>query len=106
LEAVPRARAGGVRRRRGAQSIASQSTGATGCAYASRCPLADQHCRDTAPVLRNVGTAHLAACHHAEAVMALPPVSAEGSPFTRYCTTLSEIFRGNKHAEETDHCRG
>ena len=41
LEAVPRARAGGVRRRRGAQSIASQSTGATGCAYASRCPLAD-----------------------------------------------------------------
>ena len=67
LEAVPRARAGGVRRRRGAQSIASQSTGATGCAYASRCPLADQHCRDTAPALRNVGTAHLAACHHAEA---------------------------------------
>jgi peptide/nickel transport system ATP-binding protein len=78
LEAVPRARAGGVRRRRGAQSIASQSTGATGCAYASRCPLADQHCRDTAPALRNVGTAHLAACHHAEAVMALPPVAAEG----------------------------
>src|SRR6185369_805495 len=78
LEAVPRARAGGVRRRRGAQSIASQSTGATGCAYASRCPLADQHCRDTAPALRNVGTAHLAACHHAEAVMALPQVAAEG----------------------------
>jgi peptide/nickel transport system ATP-binding protein len=78
LEAVPRARAGGVRRRRGAQSIASQSTGATGCAYASRCPLADQHCRDTAPALRNVGPAHLAACHHAEAVMALPQVSAEG----------------------------
>jgi peptide/nickel transport system ATP-binding protein len=78
LEAVPRVRAGGVRRRRGAQQIASQSTGATGCAYASRCPLADQHCRDTAPALRNVGTAHLAACHHAEAVMALPQVAAEG----------------------------
>ncbi len=78
LDAVPRARAGGVRRRRGARSIASQSTGATGCAYAPRCPMADQHCRDAAPALRNVGTAHLAACHHAEAVMALPPVSAEG----------------------------
>src|SRR5215217_8188010 len=78
LEAIPRVRAGGVRRRRGAQQIASQSTGATGCAYASRCPLADQHCRDTAPALRHVGTAHLAACHHAEAVMALPQVAAEG----------------------------
>ena len=78
LEAVPRARAGGVRRRRGAQAIASQSVGARGCSYASRCPLADQHCRDTAPALRNVGIAHLAACHHAEAVMTLPPVSAEG----------------------------
>jgi peptide/nickel transport system ATP-binding protein len=77
IEAVPRARAGGVRRRRGAQPIVSQSTGAIGCAYASRCPLADQHCRDTAPPLRDVGTVHLAACHHAEAVMALPPVSAE-----------------------------
>jgi peptide/nickel transport system ATP-binding protein len=76
LEAVPRARADGARRRRGAQPIASQSTGATGCAYASRCPLADRHCRDTAPPLRNVGTGHLAACHHAEAVMALPPVAA------------------------------
>src|SRR5712675_1991714 len=43
LEAIPRARAGGVRRRRGAQAIASQSVGATGCPYASRCPLADQH---------------------------------------------------------------
>src|SRR5438128_396667 len=77
LQAVPRARAGGVRRRRGAQSIASQSAGATGCAYTPRCPLADQHCRDTAPALRKVGAAHLAACHHAEVVMALPPVSAE-----------------------------
>ena len=46
LEAVPRARAGGERRRRGAQAIASQSTDATGCAYAARCPLADPHCRD------------------------------------------------------------
>ena len=77
LEAVPRIRAGGVRRRRGAQAIASQSTGATGCPYASRCVLADQHCREAAPALRTVGQAHLAACHYAEAVMALPPAAAE-----------------------------
>src|SRR5216684_2115076 len=77
LEAIPRARAGGVRRRRGAQSIASQSTGATGCPYASRCALADQHCREIAPALRKVGPAQLAACHRAEAVTVLPPVSSE-----------------------------
>jgi peptide/nickel transport system ATP-binding protein len=76
LEAVPRARAGGVRRRRGAQAIASQSTGATGCPYAARCPLADQHCRDTPPALRTVGEAHLVACHYAERVMAQPALAA------------------------------
>nr|WP_224741243.1 oligopeptide/dipeptide ABC transporter ATP-binding protein [Bradyrhizobium sp. 2S1]MCK7667555.1 ATP-binding cassette domain-containing protein [Bradyrhizobium sp. 2S1] len=77
LDAVPRARAGGIRRRRGAQAIGSQASAATGCPYAPRCPLADQHCRETAPALRTVGEAHLAACHHAEAVMAQPPVVAE-----------------------------
>ncbi|WP_298366887.1 oligopeptide/dipeptide ABC transporter ATP-binding protein [uncultured Bradyrhizobium sp.] len=77
LDAVPRARAGGVRRRRGAQAIGSQASAVAGCPYAPRCPLADQHCRETAPALRNVGDAHLAACHYAEAVMALPPVVAE-----------------------------
>ncbi|WFU38326.1 ATP-binding cassette domain-containing protein [Bradyrhizobium sp. CB82] len=77
LEAVPRARAGRVRRRRGAQAIASQSSAATGCPYVSRCPLADQHCREAAPALRRVGEAHLAACHKAEEVMALPAVAAE-----------------------------
>ena len=77
LEAVPRARAGGVRRRRGAQAIASQSTGATGCPYAARCPLADQHCRDIPPALRTVGEAHLAACHYAERLMALPAPAVE-----------------------------
>src|SRR6201997_1821022 len=77
LEAVPRARAGAARRRRGAQAIASQSVGAAGCPYVARCPLADQHCRETAPALRKVGEAHLAACHRAEAVMALPSPAAE-----------------------------
>jgi peptide/nickel transport system ATP-binding protein len=78
LEAVPRVRAGAARRRRGAQVIASQSGNTSGCAYAGRCPLADQHCREVAPPLRQIGPGHLAACHHAEAVMALPPVAAEG----------------------------
>jgi peptide/nickel transport system ATP-binding protein len=76
LEAVPRAQAG-ARRRRGEQAIASQSVGTSGCPYAARCPLADQRCRETAPALRKVGQAHLAACHQAEAVMALPSLVPE-----------------------------
>jgi peptide/nickel transport system ATP-binding protein len=77
LEAVPRARVGYARRRRGAQAIASQSLAATGCPYVSRCPLADQHCREAAPALRKVGETHLAACHKAEEVMAQPVMVEE-----------------------------
>jgi peptide/nickel transport system ATP-binding protein len=76
LEAVPRAQTG-ARRRRREQAIASQSVGASGCPYAARCPLADQRCRETAPALRKVGQAHLAACHRAETVMALPSLVPE-----------------------------
>jgi peptide/nickel transport system ATP-binding protein len=78
LEAVPRVRPGRDRQRRGAQLVASQSVGSTGCAYASRCPHADLHCRENAPVLRVVGPEHFAACHYAEKIMALPSLSAEG----------------------------
>jgi peptide/nickel transport system ATP-binding protein len=78
LEAVPRARAGGGRRRRGGQAIASQSVAAAGCPYVARCPLADQHCREVLPELRRVGEGHLAACHRAETVMALPQAVVEG----------------------------
>jgi peptide/nickel transport system ATP-binding protein len=78
LDAVPRARAGGTRRRRGAQAIASQSLAASGCPYVARCPLADQHCREVLPELRKVGEGHLAACHKAETVMTLPPAAMEG----------------------------
>ena len=77
LEAVPRARPGRARRRRGAPAIASQSPGSTGCAYAGRCPFADAHCRAVAPLARSVGPGHFAACHHAETVMALPSLTAE-----------------------------
>lgn len=76
LEAVPRARVGGRRER--APQIASLPAAATaGCAYAPRCPLANDHCRAEAPVLRAIGLQHHAACHKAEAVMAQPaPVDA------------------------------
>jgi len=76
LEAVPRARPG-RQRRRGKQVVVSQSVGATGCAYAARCPFADAHCRAVAPVARSVGPGHSAACHHAETVMALPRLAGE-----------------------------
>lgn len=78
LEAVPRARAGGGRRRHAGQAIASQSAAAAGCPYAARCRLADQHCREALPELRKVGEGHLAACHKAETVMALPQAVMEG----------------------------
>ena len=77
LEAVPRTRPGRGRRRRGAQVIASQSLGSAGCAYVGRCPFADAHCRAVAPPARGVGPGHSAACHHAETVMALPPLAEE-----------------------------
>jgi peptide/nickel transport system ATP-binding protein len=77
LEAVPRARPGRARQRRGAQVIASQSKGSTGCAYAPRCPFADAHCKAVAPVARGVGPGHYSACHHAEMVMTLPPLAVE-----------------------------
>ena len=77
LEAVPRMRPGLGRQRRGAQAVASQPLRSTGCAYAPRCPHADAHCRAISPVLQPVGTGHFAACHHAETIMGLPPVSAE-----------------------------
>ncbi|CAN5426379.1 ATP-binding cassette domain-containing protein [soil metagenome] len=74
LEAVPRTRVFAGRRRRGAQAIASQSTGSTGCAYSGRCSFADAHCHVTEPVTRIVAPGHFAACHHAELIMSQPPV--------------------------------
>ena len=50
-------------------SLAGQAPSAggpeTGCAFAPRCPLADERCRSERPVLRAVGgAAHQAACHY------------------------------------------
>jgi peptide/nickel transport system ATP-binding protein len=82
LEAVPRARPGGARRRGASAATASQSLRSAGCPYATRCPLADRHCRETLPPLREVGPAHLAACHKAEAVMS-QPLSHASEPLVR-----------------------
>ena len=70
------ARRGG-RRRRGAQAIASQSAAATGCPYAAMSARRPALPRGSA-WLRKVGETHLAACHKAEAVMALPQLPMEG----------------------------
>ncbi|MGJ4953368.1 ABC transporter ATP-binding protein [Bradyrhizobium sp. HKCCYLS20291] len=81
LDAVPRAQAGATKRRRADVAIASQSLGAAGCAYAPRCPLADSHCRETAPALRALSERHSAACHKADSVMTLPaPAAVEHPP--------------------------
>lgn len=34
-----------------------------GCRFASRCPFAEQRCRETAPVLKTVQDGHLVSCH-------------------------------------------
>jgi peptide/nickel transport system ATP-binding protein len=42
----------------------------TGCAFAPRCQHATDRCRAESPELRTVETGHLAACHHAEQMLA------------------------------------
>ncbi|QIB34597.1 ABC transporter ATP-binding protein [Ancylobacter pratisalsi] len=38
----------------------------SGCRFRTRCPLAIDRCATTAPILRQIDNAHLAACHRAE----------------------------------------
>jgi peptide/nickel transport system ATP-binding protein len=82
LAAVPRPEPGALRRRRtalsgtGSGSQIGQPGGvARGCAFADRCGYTRDRCRSEAPLLRAVAPGHLAACHHAERVIAetLPP---------------------------------
>ncbi|MCK5736015.1 MAG: ATP-binding cassette domain-containing protein [Spirochaetaceae bacterium] len=35
-----------------------------GCRFASRCPIASEHCREKTPVLTDRGTGHFVACHN------------------------------------------
>lgn len=44
----------------------------TGCAFAERCPLADDHCRASRPMERAVGPRHTAACWKADQTAHLP----------------------------------
>jgi peptide/nickel transport system ATP-binding protein len=82
IEAVPRVEPG-RRRRRAAAPAAAAPADATaalvmsdpaaapsGCSYADRCPHATGRCASEAPPLRRLAAGHLAACHHAEAVIA------------------------------------
>ncbi|ODT72552.1 MAG: peptide ABC transporter substrate-binding protein [Pelagibacterium sp. SCN 63-23] len=39
----------------------------TGCRFHTRCPIAQEICRNEAPPLENVGDGHMAACHFAQA---------------------------------------
>src|SRR6202453_1632611 len=51
-----------------------------GCAFAPRCPLADDRCRSQDPPLESLGPDHRAACWHPQAAgrMAVPTVTAGG----------------------------
>jgi len=72
LEAVPQpdpaAAAPGVRVPAGEAAPALGPGAAPGCAYAPRCPWADQRCRDEVPPLTAAGAAHFIACHHWQAL--------------------------------------
>src|SRR5690606_22659949 len=47
-----------------------------GCAFASRCPLAQAICRETAPTLSDDGRAHHVACHFAGQTASRPTEAA------------------------------
>ena len=80
LDAVPRAEPGAARRRVVARTTSAAAPGAptadeplraqaAACAFAPRCAFASDRCRAELPLLRAIGPAHRAACHHAEAVL-------------------------------------
>lgn len=77
LDAVPVIDAG-ARRRVLARPVASvpveAAEGASGCAFAARCPHAVARCRSERPALRPAGDGRLVACHRAgEWIRGLPP---------------------------------
>ena len=66
LEAVPRIDGGRRRRQtRLGGGVAQQTGEIRGCAFADRCPMAEQRCRDEAPALREIAAGHMASCHFA-----------------------------------------
>ncbi len=90
MDAVPgarsRAHAAATRRQRSvlpadeaAGMLAPAAAGGTGCAFAARCPWRQAACGQAVPALRQVAPGHLAACHHAEAVMVATALAAEST---------------------------
>jgi peptide/nickel transport system ATP-binding protein len=81
MDAVPGARARGAPRppRAVLPADAAPSGSAAGCAFAPRCPWRQPDCTVTAPMLRPLTPGHLAACHHAEAVMGNTAPAAEST---------------------------
>jgi len=51
-----------------------------GCPFHTRCPSATEECRKSVPKLRELGSAHVVACHHAERLTAQESVAAAGNP--------------------------
>ena len=49
-----------------------------GCAFAARCPLADDHCRQADPPLVDDGSGRRVACWHADAMLPAIPVAGDG----------------------------
>jgi oligopeptide/dipeptide ABC transporter ATP-binding protein len=49
-----------------------------GCRFAPRCPFATEICRETEPPLIEIGSQHLAACHHASRAEEMRRRAAEG----------------------------
>ena len=75
IDAVPRTRPGPRRPRALAVPIIDAPGG---CPFAPRCAFRQHDCLEQVPVLRAVeGAHHLAACHHAEQVLALAPLALE-----------------------------
>ena len=84
LDAVPRARPTGARRRTAIHAAAAQRddapafSGAAGaaCVFAHRCPHAQPRCAADRPLLRALGAGHAAACHFAEELLPAARASA------------------------------
>jgi oligopeptide/dipeptide ABC transporter ATP-binding protein len=57
--------------------VPMQLANVRGCAFAPRCPFADQRCREAAPPLADVGNGHLAACWNAPLALPAAPAAAQ-----------------------------
>jgi oligopeptide/dipeptide ABC transporter ATP-binding protein len=78
LESVPKPDPAALRGETDARVVQGEAepsmdaAAAAGCAYAARCPLADQRCRIEVPPLAADGDGHLIACHHWRALSPYP----------------------------------